>query len=84
MTTATSSRDRLHAVIDDLLTKKRIDRPKFFQALDIVHEIARDCSEQCDRLQRENAVLHQNNNQLAWLVISQAHAITGKLKEHHT
>lgn len=78
-----SNRDLLRKIVDDLLTKKRINRPKFFQALEIAHKIARDCSEQCDRAQQENIALHQRNNQLTGLIFSQANAITGSSKEYH-
>lgn len=73
----------LHEVIDELLTKKRVNRPKFFQALDLAHQIACDCSKLCKQLQNENTELKHQNNTLAWFVSSQANAFTSSTKEYH-
>jgi len=81
--TDTKNRERLHDIVDDLLTKKRVDRAKFFEALELVHEIAQDCAERCERMSRENATLQEHNNTLTWLVISQESAISGRFRQYH-
>lgn len=78
-----TNREKLHDIISDLLTKKRVDRAKFFEALELVHEIAQDCAERCERMSQENATLQEHNNTLTWLVISQESAISGRFRQYH-
>ena len=66
-----ANRELLHEIIEELLTTKHINLPKFFTALELLHDIAKDCNEKCEQMQRANAALQQQNNQLAWLALYQ-------------
>ena len=65
-------KELLREIVNQLLEKKRVNRGRFFAALQIAYEIARDCSEHTERLKqrnerltRQNSILRGANCQLA-------------------
>jgi hypothetical protein len=74
-TNITANQVALNTIITELLSGHEINTQRFFEAVELTGAIARDLSKQLEDLQTEN-------NRLAWIVLTQSHALTGKFKEH--